>query len=421
MAPTPPWRAVLVELVRPRLSADVDVIRGLTAASVGINGRLVVDEMLDEFCRHALRLTAARLAIATVVPAGDWSVSRTRWRCLDEDIADAGDAVVIDGTGIEAEVCATGRTVRRSSVELAAATAASGGRNRPALRGWLAAPLVSSHGHSMGLVQVSRREEGEFSTEDEAVLEALAQMVATAVEKVHIYELAAQQQLARFREEILAGISHDMQTPLAAIGGIVEMLADDPLDVEDRVQLQRALERQNRNLRTLVQQFLDFSRLETARELLVRPQPTDVVAVMEQAAELFEHQRAIILGAETGMPLAMADSERLRQVLVNLISNAVKYSEEPVRVVARTDGATIVVDVVDQGGGIDDDDLRGLFRKFHRGANAVGTEGTGLGLYVSRALVNAQGGALTVETTFGWGSRFRVSLPAATSHERSRA
>lgn len=395
----------------------IDQIRKLTAASDRIQECATIEDLAAEVCRHAGRLVEAGLAIATVVPDGDWAAAYSTCWYIQGELAAETDRVVIDGTGLEAEVCRHNRTVRASVADLAGTDegreAARGSQHRPALRGWLAAPLHTREGRNIGLVQVSRRQSGEFTAMDEAVLEALAHTASVAIDKARVYELAAQQEVARFREEILAGMSHDMQTPLAAIGGIIDILHAGVLDETERTSLHGALGRQHRNLRTLVQRFLDFSRLASSRELLVRPRPTDVVAVIEQTVELFEHQRDIILGVEAGLPPATADADRLQQVLVNLLSNAVKYSDAAVRVVARRLGDRVVIDVVDDGPGLGEGDPERLFDKFYRGASAVGTEGTGLGLYVSRALVEAQGGTLTASSVPGWGSRFQVELPVA--------
>jgi signal transduction histidine kinase len=170
------------------------------------------------------------------------------------------------------------------------------------------------------------------------------------------------------------------------------------------------LRRQSRRLRALVQQFLDFSRLEAQRPLAVDLQPTDVVDVIERVVELFDHQHDLILGAEAGLTRAIADGSRLEQVLTNLVANAVKFSDRPVRVVARRSGEHVLIEVIDEGEGIPEGDLERVFEKFYRGHDAGRTSGSGLGLYVARALTEAQGGQLSVASTVGVGTRFRILL-----------
>lgn len=227
-------------------------------------------------------------------------------------------------------------------------------------------------------------------------------------------DMDARVEAARFREELLAGISHDMQTPLAAIVGLAEILLADGDPGSESWRLVDTIGRQARSLRRLVQQFLDYSRLEADRPLVLRPRPVDVTQVIDTVVGLFEHTRSFVVGADAGLPPVLVDPDRLEQVLANLVSNAVKFSEAAVRVVARrANEDTVMIDVVDEGPGIDGGEVDELFHKFHRGRNAGSQPGSGLGLYISRAVIEAQDGSLTVSSRPGFGSRFRVTLPTA--------
>jgi signal transduction histidine kinase len=222
---------------------------------------------------------------------------------------------------------------------------------------------------------------------------------------------------ARLREDLLAAVSHDMQTPLAAIVGLVDVLRDDEdMPVEARQAIYDTLARQSRALRGLVQQFLDFTRLEADRKLVLNLGAVDVVDIIESVADRFRHEREIHVGAPRDLPKVTADPARLEQVIANLVSNAVKYSSGPVIVAARTRDGNILVDVVDDGEGFEQEEIAVLFDKFQRGPNAAGTPGTGLGLYISRAIAQAHRGTLTAESFRGIGSRFRLTVPV-TSHE----
>lgn len=279
----------------------------------------------------------------------------------------------------------------------------------------LAIPLVGGDGQAFAVLRLGRPHP--FTERDRNLLVQLAQIAAVAVEKAELYEVTAEQEAIRYREEMMAGVSHDMQTPLAAILGFADMLSSGDSDVteEERAEIYATLARQAQNLHVQVQRFLDYSVLEADRDLIVHRRRIDVERVIERVVALFQHQREIIVGVEDGLPPAAGDGERVEQVLTNLVSNAVKYSEEPIRVVAREQLRHIVIDVVDEGRGMDDETLSNLFRKFHRGSNVEGTPGTGLGLYVSKALVEAQGGSLTATSVPGMGSRFRISLPLASA------
>lgn len=364
--------------VRERERHHVERLRGLARAAVAINSPLDVEEILEEVRREAAALidvghVSVRLAHGGA--AGPWARGGS-----DAQVGDSGDGLAIrrdDGT----------MTVR----------------------------MMTRDGGELGTIVLTAQRGRSFTEQDESILAQLAQMASVAIEKAHLYEAGAQQEAIRYREEMMAAVSHDMQTPLAAILGLADLLDEshDDLATPERSEIYETLARQAHNLHLQVQRFLDYSILEADRDLIVHHRSVDVEAVIERVVSLFQHQREIIVGVSSGLPHAAGDPERLEQVLSNLVSNAIKYSDDPVRVVARRQAGRIVVDVVDEGRGMDDETLTNMFRKFQRGANVQGTPGTGLGLYVSRALVQAQGGTLTVSSSPGIGSRFRISLPRA--------
>ncbi|MDP9023521.1 MAG: PAS domain S-box protein [Actinomycetota bacterium] len=364
-----------------RLAAEYTAqLQGLTRASLVINARISLEEILDEVTRQAAELIGVHRA-------------ETR---------------LVDGTEDATSLVAVHDTQPPGHHE---ATPARGGDASDDAA--LSAPLLARDGATLGHISVCDRLGGSFTETDEALLHQLAQLGSAAIEKARLYQLTAAQEAARFREELLAGISHDMQTPLASIAGLTDLLAADPeMPTEQRRQLYATLARQSRNLYGLVQQFLDYSRLEADRKLVVRLRPTDVVESIERTVDLLSHRREIVIGAAADLPMATADPERLDQIVMNLLSNAIKFSDGAVRVVARHRHGQVVIDVVDDGCGIPPEDLEQLFKKFHRGSNVAGTPGTGLGLYISRAVIEAMGGTLTVHSQVGSGTRFTVGLPA---------
>ena len=226
----------------------------------------------------------------------------------------------------------------------------------------------------------------------------------------------AAREIASFRQDLIAGVSHDMQTPLSAIIGFADILAERPtLSGETAVDALAAMRRQTRNLQALVQQFLDYARLEADQPLPVRSQPTDVLAAVRAVVELFGHTARIESDLPGELPPALADADRVEQVVRNLLSNALKFSSPDglVTVRARDDGDDVVVEVVDRGIGMTREEVDALFTRFWRGRSGTDQPGSGLGLYVSRALVEAQGGHLDVDSAPGEGSRFTMRLPLA--------
>lgn len=400
-----------------RIRRQATQLRGLHRAAVAINALRRVEDILDEMSRVGAEIIGANAAAASLTIDADRARSITAVYPAEPNARWDGSEARSYGEALYALVRDEHRTVRLTDEELRdhpawRETDGIGGNELP-LRGWLAAPLVTVDGENIGFVQLTDKVSGEFTTEDESLLVQLAQLASVALENARLREIEAEQQVARFRDEMMAGISHDMRSPLAAIVGLAELLDDDGLTDEEREATLRGLTRQAHALDSLVRQFLDFSRIESGRELPLERGPVDVVDVIERVTDLYEHEREFIIGHPRRRPIADADGDRLEQVLVNLVDNAVAYSDAPVRVVAGERRGSVVIDVVDEGPGIPEEELDRLFEKFQRGVDSSSVPGTGLGLYVSRAIVDAHGGELSVHSTPGIGSRFRVELDAA--------
>jgi signal transduction histidine kinase len=218
---------------------------------------------------------------------------------------------------------------------------------------------------------------------------------------------------AEAKEEFLAYVSHDMQTPLAILMGYLELLEDEPTEETLDGSLPH-MRRATRALQRLVNQFLDYARLEAHRPLVVDPEPVDLVRLAEDVAAMFAGEGSVIVSVEDDPPAAFADEERVERILANLVANGLKHSgaDDGVRVEIGSDGAEVHVAVIDRGRGLTSDDLERAFDKFQRGPTARGTPGSGLGLFVSRRLAELLGGALTAESVPGEGSRFTLTLPA---------
>jgi signal transduction histidine kinase len=216
----------------------------------------------------------------------------------------------------------------------------------------------------------------------------------------------------RVRHEMLAGLSHDMQTPIGAILGFLG--AVEQSGPEELAELAGRVGRQGRRLRGLVRQFLDFSRLEGDVLPDIQAVALDPAAVATAAAELADDAR-VELDIAAGVPDAMGDPDRVEQILVNLCSNALKFSaaDEPVCLRVHATEDAVVFEVIDRGAGIADDELEEVFTKFYRGRGHGGVSGTGLGLYIGRALAEAMGASLEVASKPDEGSTFCLRLPRA--------
>lgn len=372
-------------------------LRALNDAAIAVHAARNVDAVLERLVERARVIVGAARAAATLTIDGDCSqaVGVGRQHSSDGELTDF-DAT-FDSDSREAGVCRTNEA-----------------RREP---GWLAAPLVARDGANLGLIHLSEPLAGDFSEDDEQTLVQLARIGSLALENVRLSELEALEEGERFREELLAGISHDMKTPIVSVVGLAEALLEDDIAMtpEEREAAHGAMLRQARALQGLVLQFLDYTRLEAGRELSVVPRRIDVREVVDEAVGLFEHLRRVEVRTDAPLPEVEADPERLRQIVTNLLSNAVKFSPSstPVTIeLAHLEGEVIVW-VVDRGHGLAPEDTLNLFEKFYRGDNTENVSGSGLGLYVSRILAEEMGGRMLVETAPGTGSRFGVALPVA--------
>ncbi|HEV7686736.1 MAG TPA: HAMP domain-containing sensor histidine kinase, partial [Acidimicrobiia bacterium] len=218
----------------------------------------------------------------------------------------------------------------------------------------------------------------------------------------------------------LMSISHDLRTPLTSIRGYAEAVAEGAADDEEsRRRAATIIEAEARRLERLVADLLELARLD-AREFSLHPGPVDAAGVARHAALALEPAAReaglrLVVAGEPGPLMAVADPERLAQVVANLVENALKYATATVEVASRAvpDG-TVEIGVADDGPGIDPEDLPRVFERLYTSRRHPGRKvGTGLGLAIVRELVSAMGGRVGVDRTPDGGTRFVVSLAAA--------
>jgi len=225
--------------------------------------------------------------------------------------------------------------------------------------------------------------------------------------------------------EALSRVSHELRTPLNAILGFGELLSLDELSESQRESVEQILVG-GRHLLALVEDVLALSRI-AAGDLQLEPTPVDLESEVAQTVALMgplaaEKSLTVDVQLPDGPLYALADRRRLKQVLLNLISNAIKYNRAggSITLSVAPDGVDgTQIEVRDTGAGMTEAQLRRLFVPFERLDAAVhGIDGHGLGLAMSKGLTEAMGGAIEVASTPGVGSVFTVRLPAATPVHR---
>jgi signal transduction histidine kinase len=235
----------------------------------------------------------------------------------------------------------------------------------------------------------------------------------------------------RTRQELVANVSHELRTPLAIMRAHLEALAlRNPVaagggkseEVAIPAAALQALQTETERLESLVDDLFALSRAQTG-SLAVRLEPVDVAALVDEVAAvmrpLAQREGKIALSTESapGLPPALADRDRLSQIVANLVRNAVRHTPEGGIIVlsVTADGPWVVISVADTGEGISPEHLPHIFDRFYRvdQARTRSSGGAGLGLAIVRELVELMGGKVTAESVPGQGSIFRVHLPTA--------
>lgn len=232
-------------------------------------------------------------------------------------------------------------------------------------------------------------------------------------------DITALQELDRKKDEFLSVASHELRTPLTTIKGYAQLLAQtaNVITREDRVTYLSAVLGEIDRMMGLISELLDVSRIETNR-LQLHPQAVNWLKFLEKQASAFRVQhrgRKINFLPKIGEATLQVDPDRIRQVVDNLLSNALKYSPDgsDIDVVVEEHDGLIATSFVDHGIGIPRDEIPQLFERFHRARNVSSRYygGLGLGLYIAKAIIQAHGGTIRIQSEEGKGSTFTVTLP----------
>jgi signal transduction histidine kinase/HAMP domain-containing protein len=297
--------------------------------------------------------------------------------------------------------------------------------DRRGYRALLSVPLIVEQ-RIVGGLTVLRLKSGSFAAETVNLLTTFASQSALAIQNAKLFheiqEKSAQLEVAsKHKSEFLANMSHELRTPLNAIIGFSEALMDRMFGDLNEKQLdyQKDIHESGKHLLSLINDILDLSKIEAGRmelELSSFHLPTAIsnaVTLIRERAM----RHGIALGVDIDERLGdfQADERKLKQVLLNLLSNAVKFTPDGGRVdvSARLDTDKVEISVKDTGVGISPEDQASLFEEFKQLGkdSSRKAEGTGLGLALTRRLVELHGGQILVESAVGHGSTFRVMLP----------
>ena len=230
-----------------------------------------------------------------------------------------------------------------------------------------------------------------------------------------------QHELQEMKTDVMALVTHELLTPLTAIQGMSEVLAEFDVPEERQLEMHLAINDEAKRLSHMITEYMDITKLESGAHPL-RPAPVRLMALIERVVLLLSPLAAqrdirIVRRLAPDLPALLADADLIAQALTNLVANAIKYSpaKTQITVEARDAGGGLLIEVSDHGYGISPDALPHIFEKFYRVPSIEDTDvpGTGLGLALVREIVELHGGRVTVHSDLGVGSTFYVRLPLA--------
>jgi len=279
-----------------------------------------------------------------------------------------------------------------------------------------------------GVLAVNLKEtSASFSPDNLRLLEAMADLAANAIARVKFAEEAKIAQLTaeseRLRTALLDSVSHELRTPLATIAGSVTglMEGDELFSKEERMELLTTVRDGAMRMNRLVTNLLGMAQLESGM-LRLRKQWCDMgelIGVALAHLKAFQQHRTFKVSLPDELPFVLGDEALLEQLLVNVISNAIKYSPDSseIRIEVKSGFNRMTVSVADQGIGIPPADRELVFRKFYRSHAARHVTGTGLGLAICRGIIELHGGTIAAEPNGGKGTIISFTLPAEQTAE----
>ena len=279
----------------------------------------------------------------------------------------------------------------------------------------MAVPLLTKDS-VIGILQVvNKLEDNIFTEQDSVLLQMLASHASSAIENVRLFQ----------QTDLIADFMHEFKTPLMALTTASEIMAREDLDPFHQ-ELLMMIQSETARLSRMAQDFLDLSRIESGRFQFVK-EPVDLTELAEDVVKLQRSQaekKEIEVSIEVlgELPLTIGDCDRLKQVMLNLTNNAIKYNRQGGRVKIRLYemDQEAVVKIIDTGPGIPSDSLPHLFERFYRERDNEGfSDGAGLGLAIAKRIMENHGGRIEVTSVLGGGSTFTCYFPVTNNADQN--
>jgi signal transduction histidine kinase len=412
-------RAREAERLRDSLGRRADLLEAANRCARALSSSLDLDRAFDAFIREVRGLVPFDRMAIVLSEDGTAQVMAVAGVGA-EDVLPRGSGRPIHGSLLE-EVLRTNRSVYRRDMQ---------GADYPeeeyflglGLRCRLATPLLQGP-RAIGMLSLVRREPRSFRPEEIELAGLLGRLVASAVQNIRAYEAERKtveelRRLSALRADFVSLVSHELRTPMAAVIGASRTLQQRwrELSPDQRESFLDLIAGETTRLADLIRDVLDTSRIE-AGTFSFRFGDVDLAQLVRDSvatAQLGQDEVRLHADVRDPLPEIRGDAERLRQVLTNLIDNAIKYSPAggQVEVRAYRENGRARIDVRDHGPGIAKEDQKLIFEKFGRVTGRDSSRpGTGLGLFIARSIAEAHGGVLEVHSAPDQGATFTLELP----------
>ncbi len=411
-------RAGEAERFRDQLGRRADVLEAANRCARALSSSLELEQAFEAFIREVRGFVPFDRIAIVLSEEGSAQVMAVAGIGA-ERVLPPGSARPIKGTLLE-EILGKGQPVYRKDM-LEPEYPEEERFRELGLRSRFVTPLYLG-ARTIGMLSLVRREPDAFTDEEMELAGLLGRLVASAVQNIRAYEAERKtveelRRLSALRADFVSLVSHELRTPMAAVIGSARTLQQRwrELTADQRESFLELIAAETGRLATLISDVLDTSRID-AGTFTFRFSDVDLAELVRDSvasAEVSSDEVGLRAEVRDPLPVVRGDPERLRQVLMNLIENAIKYSPagDQVDVHAYAEATRVRIDVRDRGPGIAREDQRLIFEKFGRVTSGNTRPGTGLGLFIARSIAEAHGGTLEVSSAPEHGAVFTLDLP----------
>jgi signal transduction histidine kinase len=412
-------RATEAEQLRDELGRRADLLDAANRCARALSSSLDLDEAFTAFIREVRGLVPFHRMAVVLTDEGAARVIATAGEEAD-DVMPPGTVISLEDN-LADEVVRRGQTVVRGDMVGDPRYAEERQLAALGMRSRVVAPLLAG-ARAVGVLSVGRTEPDGFDDSEVELVSLLGRLAASAVQNIRAYEgerrtVEELRRLSTLRADFVSLVSHELRSPMAAVIGAARTLQARWRELlpEHREAFLALIGDETSRLAALIGDVLDTSRID-AGTFTYRFGDVDIAALVQEAvaaAAVGQDEVPVRANVSTAPPVVRGDADRLRQVVSNLIDNAVKYSPAgvPVEVRVMPQNGVVDVTIADRGPGIAAEDQRLIFEKFGRVSTGASKPGTGLGLYIARSIAEAHGGTLDVASAPGRGATFTLRLP----------